>query len=140
MAASRLLHQSSAHYPSSKPDTYVYSIIPCLSTSGLALIDSADELLILDRLSLRNRGGSLPRVPQGVTCLTGVDESGNVVAASGRDGSIAVWDLRSGEQVARYVEGEAFELQAVAGEGCGSLTCARSKSTSDSIGLQQFGS
>lgn len=105
MAASRLLNQSYSHYPSSKSDIYVYSIVPCLANTGLALIDSADELLILDRQSLRNQGGSLPGVPNGVTCLARVDEEGNVVAASGRDGSVVIWDLRSGERVARYLAG-----------------------------------
>lgn len=111
MAASRLLNESYSHYPSSKPDIYVYSIVPCLSNTGLALIDSADELLILDRQSLRNQGGSLPSVPNGVTCLARVDEEGNVVAASGRDGSVAVWDLRSGESVARYLTGMHLALK-----------------------------
>ena len=111
MSALRLLHQSHSHYPSSQPDIYIYSIVPCLSNTGLAFIDSADEVLILDRQSLRNQGGSLPGVPSGVTCLARVDEEGNVVTASGRDGSVAIWDLRSGERVARYLTGMHLDLR-----------------------------
>lgn len=95
----RVLQSSISHAPSTHADTYIYSLIPVLDNSSpsLAVITSSDELLVLDRTTLRNQGNSLQGVPKGVTALVGVDEaSGQILASCGRDGTIAIWDLRKG--------------------------------------------
>ena len=107
----RLLHQSITHSPSSIPDTYIYSILPALSNTSLAVLTSSDELLILDKSTLRNQGGSQAGVPSGATTLASIDGEageGNLVACAGRDGTVGVWDLRLGgrERVASFDMGE----------------------------------
>jgi hypothetical protein len=92
--------------PSSANDSYIYSIVPT-SHNGLAVISSSDELLVLDRASLRNvLSLSSPKVPTGVTCLRPADQGGNLVICAGRDGSIVALDLRSQSTIANIKLGE----------------------------------
>ena len=92
--------------PSSANDSYIYSIIPT-SNNSLAIISSADELLVLDRASFRTvLSFESPTVSRGVTCLQPGDQAGNVVICGGRDGSIVALDLRSRSTVANIKLGE----------------------------------
>lgn len=92
--------------PSSANDSYIYSIVPT-SNNGIAVISSSDELLLLDRTSLRNvLSLSSPKVPTDVTCLQPGDQAGNWVICAGRDGSIITLDLRSQSTIANIKLGE----------------------------------
>ena len=81
--------------PSSTNGAYIYSILPA-SNNGLVVISSSDELVLLDRTSLGQIFSlGRPNVPTGVTCLQVGDQNGNVVLCAGRDGSVAIFDVRS---------------------------------------------
>ncbi|KAI9842766.1 MAG: hypothetical protein M1837_006949 [Sclerophora amabilis] len=80
------------------PETYIYSIIPTASNS-LAAISSDDSLRVFNRETLRLIPGDfIQPAHEGVTCLQGVDDAGNIVSTAGRDGVIRFWDLRSGKK------------------------------------------
>ena len=90
-----MLRQSAACAPSQTDGSYVYKIIPSTG-NGLALITSADELLLLDRQTLTcTSEPPFSSVPGGLTCLEPGDLEGNVVLCAGRDGSVAAFDVRS---------------------------------------------
>ena len=85
--------------PASVDGSYIYSIVPT-SNNSLAVISSSDELILLDRASLRQvfSVGS-PQVPKGVTCLQPGANSGNIVSCAGRDGVVVSFDVRSQARV-----------------------------------------
>ncbi|KAI9752230.1 MAG: Transcriptional regulator [Chaenotheca gracillima] len=98
--------QPIASSPLSLPeDSYIYAIYPTVNNS-LAAISSDDSLSICDRSTLRLvPGGCIHNVHKGVTCLKGLDDSGNAVATAGRDGVARIWDLRTGRMVGELSRG-----------------------------------
>lgn len=75
-------------------DSYIYSLTP--ARQGLGVISSDDSLYLLDRETLTVLpGGHIPQIHDGVTCLKGFDDEGNILATAGHDGGIKFWDLRS---------------------------------------------
>ncbi len=90
--------------PSVKADSYIYSIVPT-SSNGLAAITSADELVLLDRATLQ-KVSAFNGVPTGVTCLQQGDKGGHILLCSGRDGSVASFDVRSKAMVSQFKLGK----------------------------------
>ena len=85
--------------PSSVDSSYIYSIVST-SNNGLAVISSSDELILLDRASLRQAFSvGVPQVPKGVTCLQPCNNNGNIVSCAGRDGAVVSFDVRSQTRV-----------------------------------------
>ena len=86
--------------PSTVNGSYIYSIAPA-SNNGIAVISSSDELVLLDRSTLKHSFSVIsPTVPTGVTCLQPEGKEGNVVVCAGRDGSVLTLDVRSRTVVA----------------------------------------
>lgn len=81
------------------PGSYLYHIVP--SDESLAILTSSDEVVVVDQSTLQV-SANLSGVPPGSTCLTG----NHVLACSGRDGSIALFDTRSQKRVAQFATGK----------------------------------
>ena len=95
------LEQIAADYPSSHAGSYLYRMKPVDfgSTVALAVISSADELLLLDSNDITRTPTSFPDIPKGVTCLATGDvrnarQLRSVVACGGQDGVAALYDVR----------------------------------------------
>ncbi|KAK0117921.1 hypothetical protein ONS95_012235 [Cadophora gregata] len=96
------LNTSSSFHINSAAGTYVYDIVPV--AAGLAAISSDDCLRLLDPLALHAGAvNEIKDVNADVTCLKAVTvgEEGDalIVCTSGRDGRVALWDLRSGAKI-----------------------------------------
>lgn len=86
------------------PGSYLYHIVP--SHDSLAILTSSDEVAIVDQNTLQ-ASSTLSGVPQGSTCLAG----GPILACSGRDGSIALFDSRSQESFLRLKSGKSIRTR-----------------------------
>jgi hypothetical protein len=92
---SRRFVQSASCSPSSRADSYIYSIAPAFSAS-LAAITSADEVLLVDGSKLANTAVSrLGSGHEGLTTLT-VGSDGRDVYCGNGSGRVSCFDVRSG--------------------------------------------
>lgn len=99
----RLLHQKSQSSLALPAGSYVYSL--CQSgIDALAAISSDNSLRRFDRETLNVLPDGVfadihPGHGGGVTCVCEVDPSGvegkNMIATSGRDGTVKLWDVRN---------------------------------------------
>ena len=90
--------------PSRQEDVYIFAIAPA-ANRGLAAITSADELLLLNRASLSTFDAArFQSVPHGVTSLAVADQ-GTAAICAGSDGTVAVFDLRTGSSIAHFNSG-----------------------------------
>lgn len=96
----KLFQLSASCSPSAKDDSFIYSLTPT-SSNGLATLTSADELVLLDRSNLHGIS-AFTDVPTGVTCLQPGDKEGNVVICSGRDGTVAIFDVRTKTKTSQF--------------------------------------
>jgi hypothetical protein len=92
---SRRYMQSASCSPSSRADSYIYSIAPAYSSS-LAAITSADEVLLVDGSKLATTAVSrLGSGHEGLTTLT-VGNDGRDVYCGNSGGRVSCFDVRSG--------------------------------------------
>lgn len=90
------------HFPSAA-DSETYVLEAHRTASGLATV-SSDQALSLFDPSRIGRGplASLRTDHGNVTTLRAFDAATGVVCTAGEDGSVGVWDLRTGARVARF--------------------------------------
>ena len=102
------LSTTSSFHVSDPQSTYIYDIVPVFG--GVAAISSDDSLRFFDPMNL-DAGpiSSIRRVNAHVTCikLLGEVESGDdaIVCIAGRDGRVAILDLRTATKVAEVASG-----------------------------------
>lgn len=98
MARSFVLSASIA--PSRTENAYILALAST-PANGLAAITSASELLIADRQNLHKDPIRLQQgVPRGTNCL--IAGEGSSLLCSGTDGSVAVFDVRTQDQVSGF--------------------------------------
>ena len=99
---SEILQTIASNYPSSHAGSYLYRINPVDfgGTLSLAVISSADEVLLLDADDISRTPTSLSDTPKGVTSLATGEvrakrgrELRSVIACAGQDGVVALYDV-----------------------------------------------
>lgn len=94
--------------PSRRGGSYIYALAPIAST-GIAAITSADELLLLDRQTLQAESAvHFADVPAGVTCMVLPELEGTSIICAGRDGVIAIFDMRSQKRIVHFRQSEGY--------------------------------
>ena len=81
----------SAH-PSTFTDSYIYEIEPA-GPNSLALSTSADEIFLLDTLTLKIEQ-VLTQISPGLTCLRIASQARNLLFSGGRGGDVCAYDSR----------------------------------------------
>jgi WD40 repeat protein len=85
--------------------TYVYDIVPV--AGGIVSISSDDTVRLFDPSNLQQGPVySVPKVNSEVTCLKALDHQGSIVCTAGRDGKVAILDLRQQSRVAQIGTGK----------------------------------
>ena len=88
------------------PDTYIYHIEPV--ADRIAAISSDNCLRLIDPLFLNGPAlNTIQNIHAEVTCLKILDAENGIICTAGRDGKIAIFDLREKARVTEMSVGRA---------------------------------
>lgn len=76
----------------------------------LAVLTSADELLVLDKAGLELTARFHDDMPRSVSCMTGCENAKNIVICAGSDGVVATFDLRAEGRLSHFKIGRSLRL------------------------------
>ena len=103
-----LFSETLSKYPSQSPGSYIYSVLP-MAKDGLAVLTSADELLLLDEAALGLTARFHDDVPRSVSCMTNCENAKNVAICAGSDGVVATFDMRAEGRVSHFKIGRSLQ-------------------------------
>lgn len=100
-----VFREVASQYPSRVAGSYLYSILPIVGQK-LAALTSADELLLIDKSRLELVSQYHDDVPAPVACMTGCDSAEESIICAGRDGTVAIFDLRTRGRASHFKIGQ----------------------------------
>ncbi|RMZ76793.1 hypothetical protein DV737_g4631, partial [Chaetothyriales sp. CBS 132003] len=110
----KLYKELSSCKPSAASDAYILNILPLFNES-LAVLSSADEMLIINARTLDSTQVSRIADPgKGLAC-TAVDETTRLIFCGGTDSLVSVFDIRSGRRAATLTVGKSVTALACRG-------------------------
>ncbi|RMD40127.1 hypothetical protein DV735_g5006, partial [Chaetothyriales sp. CBS 134920] len=110
----KLYKELSSCRPSAVSDAYILNILP-LFNDTLAVLSSADEILVLNPQVLSSSPPSPIAEPgKGLACCA-VDETARLIFAGGTDNLVSVFDIRTGHRSASFPIGKSVTALASRG-------------------------